>query len=356
MGRRTIYNANLTKDWESVSSENKSLFKDFLQYLKSNDRSPQTVSQYEEWLKIFFCWNLRENENKFFVSLKRRDFIHYFGWCRDLGMSANRIASLKSVLSSFSSEIELLYEDLYPQFHNQLRALEPIHISTVREKTVISDKKMSEMVNELVEKKEYQTACYLALACASGARKAELLQMKVCFFTKDREVFDGYMYCTPEIRTKGRGKQGKMIKKYVIKDFFKPFFDLWMQERERLGIDCENLFVTKRGGKYLPAEISTANSFALKISKIFDINYYTHSSRHFFCTLLKRMKLPDDIITQIFGWSNSDMIKIYSDIPAEEALKDFFIGFSGGNKENAVVKEIGSYGGGIDKDKGEEVK
>ena len=136
MGRTTVYNANLTSNWENVSASNKQFVNDFIRYCKSNDKSPQTIHQYEEWLKVFFCWNYQENEDKLFTDLKKRDFVYYFGWCRDLGMSDNRIASLKSALSSLSSEIELLYEDIYPNFHNQLRGLEAIHITTVREKIV----------------------------------------------------------------------------------------------------------------------------------------------------------------------------------------------------------------------------
>lgn len=333
MGRSTVYNNNLTDDWDNVRKENRKLVQDFIKYCKSNDKSPQTMHQYEEWLKVFFCWNYKENDDKFFIDLKKRDFVYYFGWCRDLGMSANRIASLKSVLSSLSSEIELLYEDEYPSFHNQLRGLEAIKISTVRPKTVISDEEMVKILEGLVEAKEYQTACYLALACASGSRKAELLQMKPEFFTEEAEVFDGYMYCTPEIRTKGSGKRGKMIKKYVIKEIFKPFFDLWMTEREKLGIKNKTLFVTKKDGEYISATVSTANSFASKISKMFNIEYYSHSSRHFFCTYLKRKKLPDDVITKIFGWSSAEMVKIYSDISEEEILGEFFINFNKERKE-----------------------
>lgn len=327
MGRSTVYNDHLTQDWDLVSDQNKRLVADFIKYCKSNDKSPQTLKQYEEWLKVFFCWNYKENEDKFFIKLKKRDFVYYFGWCRELNMSANRIASLKSVLSSLSSEIELLYEDEYPNFHNQLRGLAPVHISTVREKTVISNEEMVKMLQGLVDSKMYQEACYLALACASGSRKAELLQMRPDFFIPEREVFDGYMYCTPSIRTKGRGKQGKILKKYVIKELFRPFFDKWMEEREKLGVKSEYLFVTKKKGEYIPATISTANSIAEKISNKFGVDYYSHSSRHFFCTYLKRMKLPDDVITQIFGWASADMIQTYSDISEEEILEDFFSGF-----------------------------
>lgn len=333
MARTTVYNNNLTASWGEVSEDNQRLVKDFIKYCKANDRSPQTIKQYEEWLKVFFCWNLTENDDKFFVDLRKRDFVYYFGWCRDLGMSASRVASLKSVLSSLSSEIELLYEDIYPNFHNQIRGLEPIHVSAVREKTVISDEKMTEMLSGLVERKEYQAACYLALACASGARKAELLQMKPFFFDEAHEVFGGYMYCTPEIRSKGRGKRGKIIKKYVIKELFRPYFDLWIEERGRLGVDSDFLFVTKGpDGGWRQATVSTANGFAERISKLFGIDYYAHSSRHFFCTSLKRKKLPDDVITKIFSWADSSMVKIYSDIPEEEILGEFFANF-GEDKE-----------------------
>ena len=333
MGRKTVYNSNITDNWNLVSEQNKTLVEDFVKYLKSNDKSPQTILQYTEWLKVFFCWNQKENQDKFFIDLKKRDFVYYFGWCRDLGMSANRIASLKSVLSSLSSEIELLYEDEYPTFHNQLRGLEPVHIETVREKTVISEDQLNDILKQLVEKEQYQIACYLALLCASGSRKAEMLQMKVDFFTPEREVFDGYMYCTPPVRTKGRGKRGKVISKYVIKDMFRPYLDLWLQEREKLGITSEYLFVNCKSGEYVPANISTANKFAAYISDTFNIPYYNHSSRHYFCTMLKRMRLPDDVIVQIFGWNDSSMLKIYNDLSTEEILGGFFKDFNGSQKE-----------------------
>lgn len=325
MGRRsTVYNDNITASWNKVSRQNRRLVKEFLQYCKSNDKSPQTIKQYEEWLKIFFCWNLDENEDKFFVDLKKRDFVNYFGYLRDLGHSPNRIATLKSVLSSLSLEIELLYEDLYPNFRNQLRGLEPVHITKVREKTVLENEEIDKILSSLVEQKEYQVACFLALLCSSGARKAEALQMKPEFFTESGEVFGGYMYLTPAVRSKGRGKVGKMIKKYIIKSMFKPFLDLWLEERNKLGITDEYLFVRKQSGNWVSANISTANSFAKKISTIFDIDYYNHASRHYFCTKLKRMNLPDDVIAQIFSWESSDMVKIYDDTPIEEKLGKYF--------------------------------
>ena len=154
--------------------------------------------------------------------------------------------------------------------------------------------------------------------------------MKTSFFTERSEVFDGKwrMYLTPQIRSKGRGKIGKQIKKYILKETFQPYFDKWMEQRKKMGVDCDSLFVVKKGDEWVPASITTADSFAKSISKWFRINFYNHSCRHYFCTKLKRLQVPDDIIVQIFSWETSTMLSIYNDIPQEEALNAFFKNFS----------------------------
>jgi len=45
-----------------------------------------------------------------------------------------------------------------------------------------------------------------------------------------------------------------------------------MEEREKLGITNDSLFVSKRQGVYVDANVSTANTFAHKISSIFKID------------------------------------------------------------------------------------
>ena len=113
----------------------------------------------------------------------------------------------------------------------------------------------------------------------------------------------------------------------MIKEAFKPYFDLWMAERERLGIHCEYLFTSVKFKEVVPATISTANTMARIISEVGGVEFYTHSGRHFFATLLKRKNFPDDIVVQIFNWADSSMIKIYNDIPPEEYMQDFFKDF-----------------------------
>ena len=324
MARTTVYNTGLTEDIDKISPQNKELIKSALSYYKSLDRTATTLKNYKSQLEIFFCWNYRENGDKFFIDLRKRDFINFMGYARtELKSSSNRIASLKAVLSSFSNAIEVMYDMEYPNFRNLVRNLEVVVKTPVREKTILSEEQVEEYLAKLVELKKYQLACYLALLASSGCRKSEMVQMKTKFFDGKHEVFEGFMYKTDNIRSKGRGSAGKVIGRYVIKGTFKPYFDLWMKQREEKGIDSEYLFVTRSQNTWIPAKGSTMDSFAETLSSLFGIDFYNHCVRHYFCTKLKKNKLPDEVVVEILHWSSPDMVKIYNDTPQEEMLSQY---------------------------------
>ena len=341
MARSTVYNAGLTVDIDKVNPKNKELLDSALKYYKSSDRTATTIKNYKNQLEIFFCWNYKENGDKFFIDLRKRDFVFFLGYVRnELKASSQRVGSFKAALSSFSNVIEIMYDLEYPNFRNVVRNLEPVVKTSVREKTVLSEEQVDEFLRKLVEMGKYQLACYLALLASSGCRKSELIQMKVEFFDEKHEVFDGFMYKTDDIRSKGRGAAGKVIGRYVIKSTFKPYLDLWLQDRAEKGIDSEYLFVVKRDGQYVPAKSSTMDSFAEIISKMFNIDFYNHCVRHYFCTKLKRNKLPDEIVTLVLHWSSPDMVKIYNDIPQEESLSDYFGGDGFKEVKVGTIKDI----------------
>ena len=117
--RSTIYNSGLTskEDWECVSEENREILDDFLLYKKAGNKSLKTVSQYEAVLRVFFVWNMRHNKNKFFIDLKKRELIKFMHhMVADLKYSTNRIANIKSILSSLSNYVEDILDEEYPTF------------------------------------------------------------------------------------------------------------------------------------------------------------------------------------------------------------------------------------------------
>lgn len=324
MARSTVYNDGLVtaEKWERVSKENKSLLKDFLDYLKATDKSPQTRYQYERQLKIFFCYVEEELNNKFFVDLKKKDLIKFSLWLQsELGVSSARISTLRSCISSLAAYVEEVLDDEYPTFRNIASVMKVSNNEPVRDKTIMSEEEMWSCLNTLVEHKKYQLACYFALLISSGMRKSEAIQMKVAYFTDKTKVLNGMFYLTPFIRTKGRGVKGKPLQKYVIVKTFQKYLDLWMNERKEKGIQSEWLFVTYKDGNYVPAAISTVNSWATIIGRITNLDYYNHSSRHFFTTYMKEQGFSDTEIQSLVGWASLDMVRKYDDHTSEQQLE-----------------------------------
>lgn len=321
-GRGTVYNPLVTDELlKQINPENMQLKKDFLSYLRSIDRAKTTIESYDYDLDYFFCWNALHNGNKFFVDMNKREFSRFqdFG-LHENGWSSSRMRRVKSTLSSLSNYIYNICDDIYDSYKPIVRRIESPVNEPVREKTVLSDEEVNDLLDKLVEKKKYRQACAIALAVFSGARKTELTRFKVDYFKDENIIFDA-MYKTPEkIRTKGRGgKVGKLLYKYTLIDF-KKYFDLWMTEREEKGIDCEYLLVTEENGKWVQAKATTLDSYADTCTQILGQPFYFHCLRHQLCSRLCKYNLPPKIIQEYFGWSSQDLISTYDD---NEAVDDF---------------------------------
>jgi integrase len=326
MARSTVYNSIITEErWAQVNKENKSLLSEFLEYLKSTDKSALTVINYDSDLRIIFTWCLLENDNKSFIKFTKRDIIKCQNYLlNEMNLGSSRVRRMKSTMSSLSNYIENVLDDEYKDFRNIINKIPHPAKNEVREKTIMSDEDVDRLLNYLVEHKEYQKACAVALAVGSGARKSEILRFKVSFFT-DENIIYGSLYKTPEkIKTKGRGVAGKKIFKYVLVNRFQSYFDLWINERNELGIDVDELFVVKENDTFICANISTLNSWAKTFSKILGLDFYWHSCRHFFTTYLSRASIPAEVIKEISGWESIDMVSKYDDTEIDESLGKYF--------------------------------
>lgn len=325
MGRSTVYNKGLTDNWDNVNEKNKKLLKDFLTYCRASDRSSETISQYENNIKIFFCWCIENADNKFFIDINKVDIMNFQGhMLHELGHSPARVRTLRSGISSMANYIERMLDVQYPNFRNIVnKAVDAPVLEKVRDKLVMSEEQLNELLTKLVEDKKYQIACYVALGAFSGSRKSELLRFKVDYF-KDEYIKNG-LYVTPEkIRTKGRGRLGKQLNKNTIVSYFKPYLELWLKERENLGIDSEYLFVVQSGDNWKKAEVQNADYWTEVISKYIGENFYSHSLRHFYTTFLKKANIPDEVIKELVGWASTSMIQTYNDTDIMDDIGKFF--------------------------------
>lgn len=329
MGKRTtVYNSIVTPEkYEKVNPKNIELGKDFLEYLKSIDRSQETIDAYSNDLRIFWVWLLDNCENKFFVDLSKREIAKFQSYClNEYGWSSARIRRVKSTLSSLSNYIENILDDEFEDYRPIVKKIENPVNTTVREKTIFTREQMQFLLDTLVEEKRYDQACMLALAIGSGRRKAELPRMKVSYFTEDNIIY-GSLYKTPEkIKTKGRGSKGKEIYIYTFKKDIQQYLDMWLKYRKENNIKSEWLIPHKVGNEYIDEQTPTSmmDSWADKFSKILGERFYWHSIRHFFVSEASRASLPDDIIKELIGWESLDMVSVYKDIEADEQFAKYF--------------------------------
>jgi len=309
-GRSTVYNNITTPEkMVQVSPENLELEKDFLEYLRSIGRADSTIYQYEHNLHVFWCWNLEYNNNKFFVDLKKREYSKFQNHCINVwGWSPKRTRTVKATLSSMSNFIEDILDDEYEDYRPIVRKIESPADEFVREKTILEREDVDKLLETLCEKKKYMQACLVALAVYSGRRKQELLRFKTEYFKDENLICNGALYKTPEkIRTKGRGQRGKMLDVYTLAKQFKPYLDLWIEQRAEIGIESEWLF-PRRENSEEPLAIESLDAYTKSYSNILEKPVYFHSFRHWFVTMLLEQNLPESVVQDIVGWTSSDMV------------------------------------------------
>jgi len=326
VARKTKMN-NLTSPelLAQVNPENLKLKKEFLRYLKAMKRSNGTIDGYSHDLDTFFVFLLQECGNKSILQCTIRDYVNFQGHLLDDNEnSPARIRRVKASISSFSNAIELLYAEEYPMFRNLIKKVESPANVPVREKTVLSQEQIEELLRVLTEHEDYEKACCFALAAYSGRRKAELFRFKVSDFSPENVIY-GTLYRSSPINTKGRSG-GKKIPCYTLKKQFQPYLDNWMGERRRRGIESEWLFPDPEHPE--KARSYTAmNSWVKTASRILKVDVYAHSFRHAFVTYLMGLGLPNQIVISIMQWektSGDAMLAIYNDTDETDDFSKYF--------------------------------
>lgn len=324
MARKTKMNSITSPNLLSqVNKDNQALLRDFLDYLRAVQRSETTINGYENDIQIAWVWCLQNNDNKFFVDWTKRNVLAYQNWLLNSNEnSPARIRRLKAALSSLSNYITSVLDDEYPTFRNIISKVENPVNQPVREKTVWEDEELDDLLEALTKKKDYEKACYLALAMYSGRRKSELCRFKVSDFSEENLVCDGALWKSSPIKTKGRGG-GKFIPCYTLAKKFRPYLEQWLKYRAEHGIESEWLFPNKSNLEEC-VKITTINSWSNTFSRIAGKPAYIHSLRHYFTTSLAKAGIPDGVIQSIVAWESSDMVRLYTDLDADEQIGMYF--------------------------------
>ena len=321
---RTTYKKIITSDelTSQINPKNLKLMERFLRE-KDTRSSDGTIKGYESDLTIFFTWVLQNCDNKFFVDIKKIEFAEFFSYTvKILQWNSARFARMRSCLSSLSNFIERFFDDEYPTFRNViLKAVESMPKTASREKTILSKEQIDGLFNYLENDiKDYQVSCWLALAISSGARFSEILRFTTDIIDLEHTAFEGlFLETLRPIQTKGRGKHGKILYKYIIKDIFEERYKKWLEIREEIlkeNNKFHNSIFIKSDGN--PATGVTVRTWVKKIEGFLNLPWYPHAARHYATSYLSSLGLPYNLIRELFGWESTTMCEIYDDQTAKD--------------------------------------
>lgn len=303
-----------------VNPKNKQLAERYLKNFATR-RSPVSVKVYRSNLNIFFAWNVLNNDNVFYIDIKKLDFMDFFDFCvNELKWASNRYAQMHSCLSSFSTWIENYYDEQYPQFKNLLPKIEKLPKESVRKKSVFSKEEIDNLMNRLEQDNKVQDQCLLALVTSCGARISELARFTLPIINEDNLAFDDlFLETTDKIRIKGRGINGKSEIRYILKDTFLPYFHKWLPIRyemlKKYKKQHDSLFINQNGD---PANSSNLRGIISSWNDIMDQPMYAHALRHYFVTNLIQVGLDKDFVQSLLSWASSDMVDVYCDLTAKD--------------------------------------
>ncbi|WP_243126841.1 site-specific integrase [Clostridium sp. HBUAS56010] len=301
---------------EKINPKNKELYERFLKNL-STKCSPKTIRTYRSNFNIFFVWNLQHNENKFFVDIKKFELMDFFDkGSVDWNWSPNRYAHVHSTLSSFSDWIMKMYDEKYPQFRNIVKLIDKQIKQNVRKKSIFKKEDFDVLMQWLSDNDKIQEQCLLGLLMASGTRISEVERFTTDIIDLEHTAFEGlFIETTEEIKVKGRGVHGKMIPRYLITNFFKPYYENWLPIRneiiEKRGAEPHNKIFIKSTGE--PATESTFRSWMTKWDEHLPQHFYPHAARHFWTSYLSYIGLEKELIQQLQAWSTDALVDVYND-------------------------------------------
>lgn len=256
-------------DWNNLSEENRELYDDYLLELESQGKAVKTIKQYAFDLRAFFCWLVREKNNKFILDLKRRDFRNFFLKLQRAGASAARVNRFQSSVRNLL-EFACVSED-YSYDVNAMQHIRGLQKEPVREIVFLTDQQVNILIDELLKRKHYQKALWVSLAYDSAARRNEIHQVKKEGFLENNQT---------NIVVGKRSKKFKLI--YFNRT--KILFKLWMRQRGEDGL--ETLWVTGKGNHKKPMTYETMYSFVDEFREILkertgeDVLLNEHSFRH----------------------------------------------------------------------------
>jgi integrase len=315
------------EEWQEINQWNRDITEEFLQ---QGHLSPHTLTQYSSGIKIFFRWVKENCGNKPLYELKPRDALRYQNYLINRELSSNAIKFKRSAVSSLCGYVELYYADEYPLFRNIYNKKIPNPPKQLRhEKKPLTVEELDYLIKELDKRGEWQMIAYIQFSYDSGCRRSESLQILKEIvdyeYVKDPKTGEHKnYYFTHNVRTKGRGREGK-IRKLMFSDIAKDAIVKWLEVRGE--DECPYVFVRKtKDGRVHQLSVSTFNDWCAGVfTEIVGRRVHPHQLRSSRATNAVVYDGQDiEKVKNLLGHMSSETTKIYVVKEEEDDVGDLF--------------------------------
>jgi len=230
--------------WEEVLEHNRDMVQEFLD--SNKHLSKKSLKQYTSGLRIFFYFVKEKLKNKELYKISKRDFVKYFAYLQDHGLSSSSLKFKKSAVSTLCNYIENIVaedEEEYETFRNFCTAIKDIPKNQVYEKKAITVEEYEIIKEELLKKEKYLALAWVATMFNVGCRRSEVLKFKTEIIKYEKD--EGAEYIDTHI-VYAKGRAGGKPVRYMVNDEAMKYIKLWVDKR---GYDHEYIFTSKYGGE-----------------------------------------------------------------------------------------------------------
>ena len=310
--------------WKQVNQENKTIMEDFLLEYKARKMKESTLKQYKNDCRIILLFVLDNCDNRPLTELRKKDFRNLSLWLSDtLEVSNARTNRLMSCCRSMLTYVE--EDDDYDYDNNLAAKVKGLPKEHVRDIVFLDDSVILELVDKLMEKKDYKKATLVALLYDCGSRKNEIAQVeKESFYDESKNLTNKLI-----------GKRGK-IYRAVYHSLTKKCVKKYLEERGK--DDVKELFITESG---FPARAEVLYDWIISLRPIVEeitgkeskitVHTFRHSfiqnlsdGTHYLCREQNLGKVPLDKIKLLVNHSDISTTDSYRKDTSLEEIGELF--------------------------------
>jgi len=311
--------------WGLVNGDNKKLLDDFMFECKASNKSICTINTYRITIKVFFIWVLDNKDNANVLTLGRRDFQEYSMHLKDRGLSSashNQYISSVKVMLEYAEDMEEL-----GYMKNTCSKVKRMKIKRVMKKTYLTDDQITKLYSELLRRKNYKEAAYLAISYDSTARVKEIIQIEKYGFEDEDRNNTNYVYKkayaepSPVIYFKRTKEAVKMYLEERGKD---NIDSLWLSQCKRACTVSAAEYWCRKMSKILSKIECNSNRFTPHDIRRSSINNY-HNGTHYMCEVrIERVPYPIQDIQLLANHKTKSMTEYYLKNNKQKNLENAF--------------------------------